>query len=122
MERDTLVGDAAATKKLYRAPMSDMQGAALDGALPVVRKELVRKELVRDLLPDLKVWNGHVAEKVEGFAPVAAGEGFVVTENDGVDDSSGETFFRRSASLLTEGRGRCVTRPPRPRKILRAGP
>lgn len=88
VERDNLVGDAAVTKKLYRVPMSDMQGAALGGALPVVRKELVR-----DLLPDLKAWNGFVAEKVEGFAIDAAGEGFVVTDNDGVDDSSGETFF-----------------------------
>ena len=30
---------------------------------------------------------------VEGFAIDAAGEGFVVTDNDGVDDSSGETLF-----------------------------
>ena len=29
----------------------------------------------------------------EGFAIDSAGTGFVVTDNDGVDDSSGETLF-----------------------------
>ncbi|MFN6952011.1 MAG: esterase-like activity of phytase family protein, partial [Albidovulum sp.] len=88
VERDNLVGDAAVTKKLYRVPLAQMQGAALGGPLPVVSKELVR-----DLLPDLAAWNGYAAEKVEGLAIDAAGEAFVVTDNDGVDDSSGETFF-----------------------------
>lgn len=37
--------------------------------------------------------NGYAAEKIEGFAIDAAGEGWVVTDNDGVDDSSGETLF-----------------------------
>jgi hypothetical protein len=32
-------------------------------------------------------------DKVEGFAIDAAGNAFVVTDNDGVDDSSGETIF-----------------------------
>jgi hypothetical protein len=51
------------------------------------------KELVRDLMPDLAVLNGYMAEKVEGFAIDAAGTGWVVTDNDGVTDSSGETLF-----------------------------
>lgn len=32
--------------------------------------------------------------RFEGFAIDAAGEGWVVPDNDGVDDSSGETLFR----------------------------
>jgi hypothetical protein len=48
---------------------------------------------VRDLLPDLAVLNGYAMDKIEGFAIDAAGTGFVVTDNDGVDDSSGETLF-----------------------------
>lgn len=51
------------------------------------------KELVRDLIPDLKAQNGYVLDKVEGFAIDAAGMGWVVTDNDGTDDSSGETLF-----------------------------
>jgi hypothetical protein len=53
----------------------------------------VSKEEVRDLVPDLKSFGGYVVDKVEGLAIDAAGEMFVSTDNDGVDDSSGETFF-----------------------------
>ena len=54
---------------------------------------MVTKELVHDLLPDLGALNGYAVDKVEGFAIDAAGTGYVVTDNDGVDDSSGETLF-----------------------------
>ncbi|NJN00586.1 MAG: DNA polymerase I [Aquincola sp.] len=54
---------------------------------------VVTKELVRDLVPDLKVLNGYVVDKVEGFAVDAAGTGWVITDNDGVSDNSGETLF-----------------------------
>lgn len=89
IERDNLIGQAARLKKLYRVALADLRPAALGGELPVVRKEEVR-----DLIPDLKAaTNGFVVDKVEGFAIDAAGNGFVVTDNDGVDDSSGETLF-----------------------------
>lgn len=88
VERDNQIGAAAATKKLYRVPVGAMVPAELGGALPVVSKELVR-----DMLPDLAVLNGYAAEKIEGFAIDSAGTGFVVTDNDGVADSSGETLF-----------------------------
>ena len=88
VERDNQVGAAAANKKIYRVKAADMVPAELGGALPVVTKELVR-----DLMPDLAVLNGYTAEKVEGFAIDAAGTGWVVTDNDGVADSSGETLF-----------------------------
>ncbi|MCA1489908.1 esterase-like activity of phytase family protein [Ensifer sp. NBAIM29] len=88
IERDNLIGEAAKIKKLYRVPLADLKPAALGGELPVVRKEEVR-----DLIPDLKALNGYVVDKVEGFAIDAAGNGYVVTDNDGVDDSSGETLF-----------------------------
>ena len=54
---------------------------------------MVRKELVHDFLADLTALNGFAVDKIEGFAFDAAGEGFAVTDNDGVDDSSGETYF-----------------------------
>ena len=65
-----------------------MMPAELGNTLPVVAKQEVR-----DLIPDLKVLNGYVAEKVEGFAIDAAGTGWVITDNDGVADKSGETLF-----------------------------
>ena len=88
VERDNQVGAAAKTKKLYRVPVAQLTPAALGGALPVVTKELVH-----DFMPDLAMLNGYIAEKVEGFAIDAAGNGFVVTDNDGTNDSSGETLF-----------------------------
>lgn len=88
VERDNQVGAAAATKKIYRVKAADMVPAELGSALPVVTKELVL-----DLMPDLAVLNGFTAEKVEGFAIDAAGTGWVVTDNDGVTNSSGETLF-----------------------------
>ncbi len=88
VERDNQVGEKAALKKLYRVKLADMVPAEIGSELPVVQKELVR-----DLLPDLGVLNGYAAEKIEGFAIDAAGKGWVVTDNDGVNDSSGETLF-----------------------------
>ena len=88
IERDNQIAGAAITKKLYRVKVADMVPAELGGPLPVVTKELVR-----DLLPDLAVLDGYTAEKVEGFAIDAAGAGWLVTDNDGLSDNSGETLF-----------------------------
>lgn len=88
IERDNLIGKDAKLKKLYRVALSDLKPAKLGETLPVVKKEEVR-----DLVPDLKTLNGYVVDKVEGFTIDAAGNGYVVTDNDGVDDSSGETLF-----------------------------
>lgn len=88
IERDNLIGRAAKLKKIYRVALADLKPAKLGGELPVVKKEEVR-----DLIPDLKALGGYVVDKVEGFTVDAAGNGYVVTDNDGVDDSSGETLF-----------------------------
>ena len=89
VERDNLIGDAAKLKKLYRVSLNDLKPAKLGGELPVVTKEEVH-----DFLPDLKnATNGYVVDKLEGFAFDKSGKAFMVTDNDGVDDSSGETLF-----------------------------
>ncbi|MBP1850632.1 esterase-like activity of phytase family protein [Rhizobium halophytocola] len=89
VERDNQIGDAAKIKKLYRVSLADLTPAALGGELP-----LVTKEEVHDFLPDLKsATNGYVVDKLEGFTFDAAGKAYAVTDNDGVDDSSGETLF-----------------------------
>ena len=82
------IAEKAELKKLYRVPVSELVGAQIGGELPVVTKEEVR-----DFIPDLEALNGYVLDKVEGFAIDADGIGWVVTDNDGVDDSSGETNF-----------------------------
>ena len=94
VERDNQIGAAAAIKRLYRVAMAEMKPAALGGDLPVVKKELVR-----DFLPDMAALNGFIVDKIEGFAIDAAGVGYAVTDNDGVDDSSGETLFFKAGEF-----------------------
>jgi hypothetical protein len=88
IERDNQIGSSVVTKKVYSTPAADMKPAKLGGTLPIVSKTEVR-----DLIPDLKSYGGYVVDKVEGLAVTSDGEMFVSTDNDGVDDSSGETFF-----------------------------
>ena len=89
VERDNLIGDKAKLKKLYRVAVADLKPAKLGETLP-----LVAKEEVHDFIPDLKAaTNGYVVDKLEGFAFDAEGKAYAVTDNDGVDDSSGETLF-----------------------------
>jgi hypothetical protein len=88
IERDNQIGSSVVTKKVYSIPAADMKPAKLGGTLPIMSKTEVR-----DLIPDLKSYGGYVVDKVEGLAVTSDGEMFVSTDNDGVDDSSGETFF-----------------------------
>lgn len=88
VERDNQHDARAVTKKIYKVALSDMVPAPLGGELPVVKKELVR-----DLLGDLTSTGGYVLDKVEGLAIFEDGTAFMSTDNDGVDDHSGETMF-----------------------------
>jgi hypothetical protein len=88
IERDNQIADAARIKKLYRVALSELKPAKLGGELP-----LVKKEEIHDFIPGLKALNGYVVDKLEGFAFDASGKAYAVTDNDGVDDSSGETLF-----------------------------
>lgn len=88
IERDNQFGDKA-LKTLKTFSVKGLKPAA-PGASDV---PVVAKALLRDLVPDLKAGNGYVLDKIEGFAVDAAGNAFVVSDNDGVDGSSGETQF-----------------------------
>ncbi len=89
IERDNQHDHRAVTKKIYRVPASKMVPASLENeALPIVTKDLVH-----DLLPDLTATGGYVLDKVEGLAIMEDGTAWVSTDNDGVDDHSGETMF-----------------------------
>lgn len=88
IERDNQIAAKAALKKVFRVPVAELKGAELGGDLPVVSKEEVR-----DLLPDLATAKGYIVDKVESLAIDAAGMAYAITDNDGTDDSSGETLF-----------------------------
>ncbi|WP_280460820.1 esterase-like activity of phytase family protein [Nocardia carnea] len=89
LERDKLNGRDAALKAIYRVDIPAGGGVATAGEVP----EVLPKTLLRDLLPDLQATNGFVQEKVEGLAVGGNGHLYVVTDNDGLDDASGETVF-----------------------------
>ncbi len=94
IERDNQIGRDAAIKKLVFVPLAGVAPAPLGGELPKVTKQ----DLV-DLLPALAAPKGYVLDKVESFAIDADGNAFVITDNDGVDDHSGETQFLRLGTL-----------------------
>jgi hypothetical protein len=85
IERDKQNGTTAATKLVVAvdipAPTGDLT--------PVV----VRRSL--DVLPALAAQHGWTQEKLEGLTVTTAGKVLAVTDNDGVDDATGETVFLR---------------------------
>lgn len=83
LERDNRTGNFAKLKTLVKVRMS----AAADGLVSDGEKA------VYDLLPAMKASNGWITDKPEGVAITRSGRTFVVTDNDGVDDWSGETWF-----------------------------
>ncbi|GAA0813548.1 esterase-like activity of phytase family protein [Spirilliplanes yamanashiensis] len=85
VERDNQRGPAAAVKKVYTVDVPAGFGAA---DLPVATKTLAA-----DLLPALRADAGWVQDKVEGLAVAGDGTLYAVTDNDGVDDATGETVF-----------------------------
>ena len=83
IERDNQAGPDAAHKKIYQVRLPQ----AVAGEMP-----LVQKTLAADVLPALQETSGWTQEKLEGLA-VADGEVYVVTDNDAVEDATGETVF-----------------------------
>ncbi|MBF9028955.1 alkaline phosphatase [Rhodobacterales bacterium HKCCE3408] len=88
IERDNQLDTRAYLKQITRVPLSEMVPAPLGSELPVVTPEVVV-----DLIPYLQSTGGYVMDKTEGLAIAADGTMWVSTDNDGVDDSSGETMF-----------------------------
>ena len=91
LERDNKAGPDAAIKRLYRV---DIDGDA-DNVISAGEKVLVR-----DLIRDLKAPGGLVYEKVEGLAVMANDDVYIINDNDGVDDNSGETQLINLGKIL----------------------
>ncbi len=88
IERDNRTGDFAEVKMLTRVMAGDF-----DGGIDSVEQDVV------DLLPAMRATNGWVSDKPEGVAILPDGQTFVITDNDGVDDWSGETQLLRLGSV-----------------------
>ncbi|WP_456381158.1 esterase-like activity of phytase family protein [Thiolapillus sp.] len=92
IERDNQQGDKAMIKRIYRFDLPASQD-------PVEQYPVITKTLVRDMLPVMQSGNGWVPDKLEGLAVAADGKVYLVTDNDGLDDATGETMFLRLDSL-----------------------
>ncbi|MCM0619983.1 esterase-like activity of phytase family protein [Nocardioides bruguierae] len=82
IERDKQVGTAAAIKRVYTV---DLPAGSVDAVTPVT------KSLAVDVLPLMQARHGWTQEKLEGLTVSAGGEVYAVTDNDGLDDATGET-------------------------------
>jgi len=89
IERDNQGGPDAAIKRLYKFSINNLLSVADNGGEP--NFPVVSKTLVRDLMGDLQNTGGLTLEKIEGLAVTEDGTALVVNDNDGVDDSNGET-------------------------------
>lgn len=88
VERDNQSGPDTRIKRVYEIDLSGVTPAAEGGTFP-----LLSKTLAIDVLPAMQAGKGWVHDKLEGLARTADGTVYVVTDNDGVDDSTGETQF-----------------------------
>ncbi len=83
IERDNRSGDFATLKTLVYVS----NHALKDGIIERSEKRSY------DVIPSLEASNGWISDKPEGVAVTANGQLFLITDNDGVDDWSGETWF-----------------------------
>lgn len=86
IERDKLNGPAARVKRIYTVDLP--KSAVPSGAL-----RILPKRLAHDVLPDLRATNGWTQEKLEGLTVGGDGRVYAVTDNDALDDATGETVF-----------------------------
>ncbi len=93
IERDNKGGPDATIKTVTVIDLDGVTPAAAGGEIPVVKKSVAI-----DLLPSLASTNGWINDKPEGFTVTADGRMLMVTDNDGVDDASGETLLIKLGS------------------------
>ena len=95
IERDNQAGPDARIKKVYKFSIAGLTPQSQGGVFPQVTKTLVR-----DLMDDLRRPNGLVIEKVEGLTRLLNGDVIMVTDNDGVDATAGETQFQNLGPIF----------------------
>ena len=79
LERDNQGSPDAAVKRLYSINLSGLEAG-----------DTIEKEFVRNLIPDFTATGGLMPEKLEGLA-VTEDNIWIINDNDGVNDNSGET-------------------------------
>ena len=82
------------------------EGVAVTGVTPKSEAEgnfpVLSKTLAINVLPAMQAGKGWVHDKLEGLARTEDGTVYVVTDNDGVDDSTGETQLLNLGKALED--------------------
>jgi hypothetical protein len=86
LERDNRAGHDASIKKIYKI---SLDYDSIDFTVDATPMMIIKTEF-RDLMDDLAAPKGPIPEKVEGLAVDQMGHVWIVNDNDGVDDTSGE--------------------------------
>ena len=94
IERDNQPGDAAALKSVTVISLAGVTPKPYGETLPTVTKTVAM-----DLLPAMRATRGWISDKPEGLALLANGELVAVTDNDGVDNATGETMLLRLGNV-----------------------
>jgi hypothetical protein len=95
IERDSIGGPDARIKKIYTFSIAGLVPKEQGSVEPF---PVVSKSLAIDLLPLMRATDGWTLDKLEGFAVAKDGIAYAVTDNDGVEEATGETqFFRLGA-------------------------
>ena len=94
IERDNQANTDATIKRIYKFSVKDLTPLP-DPLTGTPSFPVISKSLVRDILPDLQATGGMVLEKIEGLAVTEHGDMLFLNDNDGVDDSNGETQLIR---------------------------
>jgi hypothetical protein len=100
VERDNKANTDARIKRIYRLSLAGLQPLADAAAGSTPAFPLIAKKLAYDLMPDLQATGGLVIEKVEGMTVTPEGDALIVTDNDGVNGSNGETQGFRLPGLF----------------------
>lgn len=95
VERDNQANTDARIKKVYKFSTGGITFKAEGQSF-----DTLHKKLVRDLMPDLKATQGMILEKIESLAVTQHGDILFANDNDGVDDSNGETQLIRIKNVF----------------------
>ena len=90
-------GPSAELKAVFEIDLANAAFRPFDDVAGLVT---IAKSQLLDLLPTMTANSVWTAEKLEGLAVAADGQGYAVTDNDGVDDATGETLFLRLGTSL----------------------
>lgn len=99
IERDNQGNADAEIKRIYQFSVNGLVAQADSKVGTTPNFPIVEKMLVRDLMKDLRKTKGLTLEKIEGLTITANDDLYIVNDNDGVDDSNGETQLLKIEDL-----------------------